>query len=104
MHPATADLCVDQPEVVDEADAASHGADPVLAHGAECRRRQRGMPETRAVEITLDSEQEMVGLKVVASLNAAEKLGKAAVKIVAWNIQASAGPGATDVGADIKSR
>src|SRR4029077_21141674 len=46
----------------------------------------------------------MAHLKIVASLNAANKLGEAAVEIVAGNVQVTAGPRGADIRAHVKSR
>ncbi|MGY8669121.1 hypothetical protein Q3C01_43135 [Bradyrhizobium sp. UFLA05-109] len=59
------------------------------------------MAERRPVEITFDAEQEVSGLKIVARLNASNKLSEATVKIVAGNVQVAAGPRATEICADI---
>jgi hypothetical protein len=44
------------------------------------------MAERRSVEISLDAKQKMANLKVIASLNAANKLGQATIKIVVRNV------------------
>src|SRR5262249_7075760 len=85
VHPAATNLCVNEPAILDEADAACRRADPVLAHRAECRRRQSWMAEGRSVEVAFDAKQKMTRLKIVAGLNATNEFGKAAVEIVVWN-------------------
>src|SRR5215831_7646625 len=103
MHPAPAYLCVNEPAVLHEADTARHRADPVLAHGAKCRAWQCRMAESCPVEIALNAEQKVAALKIIASLNATNELGDAAVEIVVWNIQAAAGPRSAEIRANIKS-
>jgi hypothetical protein len=50
------------------------------------------MIEGGPVESGFDAIQEIAGLKIISGLNAANELGEAAVKIVAWDIQAAARP------------
>jgi hypothetical protein len=45
----------------------------------------------------------MTRLDIVASLDAADELGNAAIKIIVGNIQAAVRPSSAEVGADIKS-
>src|SRR5262249_8098046 len=103
MHPAPAKLAVEKPTIVHEADAACHCPNPVLAHHAEGRCRKRGATETRPIEITFNTKQEVTRLNVVAKLDAANELGDAAIEIVARNVQAAAGPRPTEVHAEIES-
>ena len=44
----------------------------------------------------------MAGLEIVAGLNATDEFGQPAIQIVARNVQAAAGPPATDIYANIK--
>jgi hypothetical protein len=81
-----------------------YSPNPVLAHDAERRSRQRRTTETRPIEITFNTKQEVTRLNVVAKLDAANELGDAAVEIVARNVQAAAGPRAAEIRAIIKSR
>jgi hypothetical protein len=60
--------------------------------------------ESRPVEITFDAIQEISGLKIVSSLNAANELSEAAVEIVSWDVQVPARPRPAEIAADIKSR
>ena len=61
------------------------------------------MIETRPVDITFDAEQKVASLEIITSLDAADELGDAPIKIVAGNIQAAVGPCSAEVGAHIKS-
>jgi len=61
------------------------------------------MIETRPIEIAFDAKQKVTGLEIITGLDAADELGDAAIKIVAGNVQAAAGPCPAEVGAHIKS-
>ena len=59
----------------------------MLTYGTEGRKWKRRVIESRPVEITFDAQQKVAGLKVITSLDTGNKLGEAAVEIVAWNVQ-----------------
>src|SRR5215472_8958738 len=103
VHPATTEFAVHEPLVLDHANAGRRGPNPVLTDRAEGRKRQRRMIESGPVKITFDAKQKVTGLNVIASLDTRNKLGEAAVEIVAWNIQIAAGPRPAEIAADIKS-
>jgi len=102
LHPATAELAIDKPAILHKADATGNRSNPVLAHRAERRSGKRGMSKSCPVEITFHAEQKMAGLEIVAGLNATDEFGQPAIQIVARNVQAAAGPPATDIYASIK--
>jgi hypothetical protein len=62
------------------------------------------MIESCPIKIAFDAKQKMTGLNVIASLDAGNEFGKAAVEIVAWNVQVATGPCPAEIPADIKSR
>ena len=103
MHPATAELAVDEPTVLRHANAGRRCPNPVLTNGTEGGGRQRRVIESRPVEIAFDAIQEISGLKIVSSLNAANELSEAAVEIVSWDVQVPARPRPAEIAADIKS-
>ena len=61
------------------------------------------MTESGSVKLAFHAKQEMTGLNVVAGLNATDELGEAAIKIVAWNVQAAVRPGTAEVHAHIQA-
>ena len=61
------------------------------------------MTKSRPIEIALDAKQQVTRLNVIAELDTANELGDAAIQIVAWNVQAAAGPRTTEICAKIKS-
>src|SRR5271165_1847129 len=69
VHPATAELAVDEPTVLDHANTGCRCPNPVLTNGAEGRKWQRRMIESRPVKVTFDAKQKVTGLKVIASLD-----------------------------------
>lgn len=68
LCPAAAKFGIEEPLILDEAGAACNRANPVLPHGAEGRRRKRGMAKGCPIEIAFYAEQEMTDLEVVAGL------------------------------------
>src|SRR5262249_61644945 len=82
---------------------ACHCPNPVLTQGAERRSRKRGRTKSRPTDITFNANQEVTRLNVVAKLHAANEFCDAAIEIVAWNVQAAAGPRPSEIRAEIKS-
>src|SRR5215472_8300556 len=103
IYPATAYLAIDKPLILHHANTSRRSPNPVLTDRAEGRKRQRRMIESGPVKITFDAKQKVTGLNVIASLDTRNKLGEAAVEIVAWNIRIAAGPRPAEIGTDIKS-
>src|SRR6516165_11301713 len=68
VYPASTEFAVDEPLVVNDANAGRRRANPVLTNRAEGRERQRRMIEGRPIEITFDAKQKVAGLNVIASL------------------------------------
>ena len=62
------------------------------------------MIESRPVKVTFDAKQKVTGLKVIASLDAGNEFGEAAVEVVTRNVQIATGPGPAEIPTDIKSR
>ena len=54
-----------EPHSVLEADAARHGADPVLVYKAQRRSRKDRMTKAGPIELTFDTEQKMTGLEII---------------------------------------
>src|SRR6516164_5457350 len=104
VYPATAHLAIHEPTILDHANAACRCPNPVLTDGPEGRNRKRRMIKSRPVEITLNAKQKMTGLNVIASLDTANKLRKAAIEIITRNVQIATGPRPAEIPANIKSR
>jgi len=79
VHPAAAELGVEEPLVLHEAEAACNRSNPVLLHGAEGRCRNCKTTERRPIEITFHAKQKMAGLEIVAGLNASHEFSGAAI-------------------------
>jgi hypothetical protein len=61
------------------------------------------MIESCPIKVTFETKQKVTGLNVVTSLDAANKIGEAAIEVVTWNIQIATGPRSAEVATDVKS-
>src|SRR5215469_14516064 len=68
VYPTSAELAVDEPTILHDANTSRRCPNPVLTDGTEGRERKRRMIECRPVEITFDAKQKVTGLNVITSL------------------------------------